>query len=44
MGIILLILAPVLLFSGINPTMTDNPIKSGFIELSFELNDSGNQY
>lgn len=43
-GIILLILAPILLFSGINPTMTDNPLKSGTLELSFELSDSGNVY
>lgn len=43
-GIILLILAPILLFSGINPTLVDNPVKSGFIEISFELNNSGNIY
>jgi len=43
-GIILLILAPILLFSGINPTMIENPVKSGSMELSFELNSSGNQY
>ena len=43
-GIILLILAPILLFSGINPTLVDNPVKSGAIELTFELNGSGNQY
>lgn len=43
-GIILLILAPILLFSGINPTLVDNPVKSGIIDLTFELNNSGNQY
>ena len=40
----MLILAPILLFSGINPTLVDNPVKSGSIELSFELNNSGNTY
>jgi hypothetical protein len=44
LGIIILILAPILLFSGMNPTMVGNPVKSGFIELRFELNDSGNEY
>ena len=43
-GIILLILAPILLFSGMNPTMIANPVKSGKMELVFELNNSGNQY
>jgi len=37
-------LAPILLFSGINPTLVDNPVKSGLIDLTFELNNSGNQY
>ena len=41
-GIILLILAPILLFSGMNPTMIANPVKSGKMELMFELNNSGN--
>jgi len=40
----LLILAPILLFSGANPTLVENPVKSGLIELTFELNNSGNMY
>jgi len=43
-SLILLILAPVLLFSGINPIKIDNPVKQGFISLKFELNESGNEY
>ena len=43
-GLILLILAPVLLFSGINPIQVENPVKSGSLTIKFELNDSGNVY
>jgi hypothetical protein len=37
-SLILLMLAPVLLFSGINPIKIDNPVKQGFISMKFELN------
>ena len=37
-------MAPVLLFSGFNPTFIANPVFSGLVELNFELNRSGNQY
>jgi hypothetical protein len=37
-------LAPVLLFSGINPIKIDNPVKQGFISMKFELNENGNEY
>lgn len=40
----MLILAPILLFSGINPTMVGNPVMSGNIGIRFELNNSGNEY
>jgi hypothetical protein len=43
-SLILLILAPILLFSGINPIKIDNPVKQGFISMKFELNESGNEY
>jgi hypothetical protein len=43
-GLILLILAPVLLFSGINPIQVENPVKSGALTIKFELNDSGTVY
>jgi len=43
-GLILLILAPVLLFSGINPIQVENPVKSGSLTIKFELNDSGTVY
>jgi len=43
-GLILLILAPVLLFSGINPIQVENPVKSGALTIKFEINDSGTVY
>lgn len=43
-SLICLILAPVLLFSGINPIKMENPVKQGHISMMFELNESGNEY
>jgi len=42
--LICLILAPVLLFSGINPIKIANPVLQGAISMSFELNSNGNEY
>jgi hypothetical protein len=42
--LIFLILVPILLFSGINPSLIENPVHQGYIELRFELNNSGNEY
>ncbi len=43
-ALILVILAPILLFSGINPIMVNNPVISGHMSLSLELNQNGNAY
>lgn len=43
-GLILLILAPVLLFSGINPTMISNPVSGGSLDIKFEINNSGHEF
>lgn len=39
-----MILAPILLFSGINPIMVNNPVLSGTMQMSLELNQNGNNY
>ena len=41
---ILLILLPILLFSNINPIVTENPVLSGGISISFEINNNGNSF
>jgi len=43
-GLILVILAPILLFSGINPIMVKNPVQEGQLSVLIEMADSGNQY
>jgi hypothetical protein len=43
-GLILLILAPIMLFSGINPTLASNPIVGGSLSISFELMNNGKTY
>jgi hypothetical protein len=43
-ALILVILAPILLFSGINPIMVKNPVLSGQMQMSLELNQNGNSY
>lgn len=43
-GLIVLILAPILLFSGINPTLASNPIVGGSLSISFELMNNGKTY
>jgi len=43
-GLIILILAPILLFSGINPILIPNPVKGANLNIKFELNNSGNEY
>lgn len=40
----ILILGPILLFSGLNPIMVKNPVQEGLIELSLEMNSNGNCY
>lgn len=41
---ILVILAPILLFSGINPIMVKNPVLSAELQLSLDSLDNGNSY
>ena len=40
--LILVILAPILLFSGINPIMVKNPVLLGQLSLTLEMNSNGN--
>ena len=40
----MLILAPILLFSGINPVMMKNPVVGGSLEIDFELMNNGKVY
>jgi hypothetical protein len=42
--LILVILAPILLFSGINPIMVKNPVLSAELQLSLDSLDNGNSY
>jgi hypothetical protein len=42
--LVLLILAPILLFSGFNPVMAPNPIQTGALNIEFELMDNGNVF
>lgn len=42
--LILLILFPILLFSGFNPITNYNPVLSGSININFEINENGNIY
>lgn len=44
LGLIFIILAPILLFSGINPIMVKNPIKQGMLTIDLELISTGNSY
>lgn len=39
--LIIIILAPILLFSGINPILVNNPVESAQLQISFELNSNG---
>lgn len=43
-GLILLILVPILIFSGITPIMVENPVLSGMLTIQVEMNSNGNQY
>ena len=43
-GLIILILLPIVLFSGINPTLANNPVISGSLSISFELMNNGKMY
>lgn len=42
--LILCILAPVLLFSGMNPVQVTNPIQAGTLSMEFELMNNGKVY
>ena len=42
--LIFVILAPIFLFSGINPVMAKNPIKSGQLTIDLEMISTGNSY
>lgn len=42
--LIFIILAPIFLFSGINPIMVNNPVKSGQLTIDLELIATGNSY
>jgi hypothetical protein len=42
--LIFIILAPIFLFSGINPIMVKNPVKAGSLTIDIELIDTGNSY
>jgi hypothetical protein len=42
--LIFVILAPIFLFSGINPIMVKNPIKSGELTIDLEMLSTGNSY
>jgi hypothetical protein len=44
LGLIFVILAPILLFSGINPIMVKNPVNSGTLTIDIELIATGNSY
>lgn len=43
-GLVVIILAPILLFSGINPIMTKNPIYSAEVQIELQMNSDGNRY
>lgn len=43
-GLILLLLLPIVLFSGINPIMEQNPISGAKMFVDIELNGNGNTY
>jgi hypothetical protein len=42
--LIFIILAPIFLFSGINPIMVKNPVKAGSLTIDIELIATGNSY
>jgi hypothetical protein len=44
LGLMILILGPILLFSGLNPIMVKNPCQQGKVEISLEMNSNGNCY
>ncbi len=44
LSLVILILAPILLFSGINPVMMANPVISANLEINFELMNNGKVY
>lgn len=44
LGLIFVILAPIFLFSGINPIMVKNPVKQGTLTIDLELIATGNSY
>jgi hypothetical protein len=44
LALIFIILAPIFLFSGINPVMAKNPAKSGMLTIDLELIATGNSY
>lgn len=43
-GLIVVILIPIFLFSGLNPNMVPNPVLGGNLSFKFELNGLGNEY
>ncbi|TNV87609.1 hypothetical protein FGO68_gene11570 [Halteria grandinella] len=43
-ALILVILAPILLFSGINPIMVNNPVLTGELQIALSLNENGSTY
>jgi hypothetical protein len=44
LGLILIILGPIFVFSSVNPVMQTNPTHSGKIEIDLELIATGNTY
>ena len=44
LGLIFIILAPIFLFSGINPIMMKNPVKQASLTIDLELIATGNSY
>ena len=43
-GLMMCILAPILLFSGLNPVQVINPVSAGTLSMEFELMNNGKVY
>lgn len=43
-GLIMLILAPIIIFSGFSTILVDNPVIYATLNVQFELNNNGNSY
>jgi hypothetical protein len=44
LGLILIILGPIFMFSSVNPVMQTNPARSGKLQIDLELIATGNTY